>query len=174
MPSCHATSVCLVAAALVTAASLPGCSRRTIEVTSTPPGAVVWLNDQQVGRTPIEVHFTHFGVYDVRLKLDGYEPISTSRHAVTPVHEYPPIDLPASALPIEHRVTWHFDLTPTPDQPPSALVARAAALRARAATEALPAPARPPADPAPAATPAAPPAAPASGSGTSAPPEKSV
>lgn len=133
MPQRHATSAGLVAAALAAAAALPGCTRRTIEVTSTPPGAVVWLNDQQVGRTPVAVDFTHFGNYDVRLKLDGYEPISTNRRAAAPLHEVPPIDLPASALPIHHRVVWHFDLVAATPPAPAALIDRAAALRRQAA-----------------------------------------
>lgn len=126
------TAVRITALTLVALAALTGCTRRTIEVTSTPPGAVVWLNDQQVGRTPVEVEFTHFGVYDVRLKLDGYEPVSTSRHAVTPVHEYPPIDLVTAPLPIHHHITWHFDLTASAVPAPPELVGRAATLRRRA------------------------------------------
>ena len=44
-----------------------GCVQRMIKITSDPPGALVRLNDEEVGRTPVTVPFTFYGVYDVRL-----------------------------------------------------------------------------------------------------------
>lgn len=114
-----------------------GCLKRTISITSEPAGALVWLNDVEVGRTPTQVDFTYFGVYDVRLDLAGYEPIITQRDAKAPVHEYPGIDLFAEIYPgtIETNIRWHFDLTPSPEAtlPPeqvqSELLGRARRLR---------------------------------------------
>ena len=62
---------CILALGLMSA-----CVRRTIEITSEPEGALVWLNDREVGRTPCSIEFTHYGRYDVRLRRDGFEPIS--------------------------------------------------------------------------------------------------
>jgi hypothetical protein len=89
-----------------------GRQERVIEITSTPPGALVWLNDVELGRTPVRTDFLHFGTYDVRLQLSGYEPVITSREASPPLHELPPIDLVAAALPGTRRtlIPWHFDL----------------------------------------------------------------
>ena len=56
-----------------------GCVRRTISIVSNPPGALVWLNDREVGRTPIEVEFLYYGTYDVRIVKDGYEPLITTQ-----------------------------------------------------------------------------------------------
>lgn len=100
----------LLPAALV----LPGCLERTIRITSEPPGAVVWLNDTELGRTPVETDFTFYGVYDVRMRLEGYEPVTSSREAKAPIYEYPGIDLVAEAIPtrISTLVEWHFDLVP--------------------------------------------------------------
>jgi hypothetical protein len=100
----------LLPAALV----LPGCLERTIRITSEPPGAVVWLNDTELGRTPVETDFTFYGVYDVRLHLEGYEPLTTSREAKAPIYEYPGIDLIAEAVParIPTLVEWDFKLVP--------------------------------------------------------------
>ena len=50
---------------------LCGCQQRTIRVTSEPSGAVAYLNDVEVGRTPVEVDFTWFGTYEVRLEKEG-------------------------------------------------------------------------------------------------------
>jgi hypothetical protein len=120
------------------AAALPACARRTIEITSEPPGALVWLNDQQLGRTPVRTGFTHYGVYDIRLSREGYEPIATSRHANAPIYELPGPDLLAAPFPIETRFAWHFVLDPVIEQrdPASAettLRRRAEELRATSA-----------------------------------------
>ncbi|MDX9911737.1 MAG: PEGA domain-containing protein [Phycisphaerales bacterium] len=100
------------------AAGLTGCIERRIEVTSTPPGALVWLNDREIGRTPCGASFKFYGEYDVRLSLDGYETLQTSRTASAPFYEYPGPDLVAEALPvrIENVERWHFDLTALPER----------------------------------------------------------
>lgn len=61
-------------AALGAAVSLAGCVERTISITSDPSGALVFLNDEEIGRTPCEASFLHYGTYDVRIVKDGYEP----------------------------------------------------------------------------------------------------
>ncbi len=127
--------------ALAALALLSGCAQRSITITSSPEGALVWLNDQQVGRTPVEVAFKWYGVYDVRLQREGFEPISTSREAEAPLNEYPVIDLVTAPFPLTDRHTWHFDLQPaaeTIDRPTAErdLIDRASQLRQRAATEA--------------------------------------
>ncbi len=92
-----------------------GCLQRTISITSTPAGAIVWLNDQELGRTPLETDFTFYGVYDVRLKLEGYEPAVTSRKASQPIYEWAGLDLISEAIPatIRTKISWHFDLAPS-------------------------------------------------------------
>lgn len=96
------------------AVCLGGCMQRTLTITSEPEGALVWVNDVEVGRTPVETSFTFYGTYDVRLRKEGYEPLSTCRVARTPVYEYPPIDFVTMALPwrTNTKIAWHFDLEP--------------------------------------------------------------
>ena len=62
-----------------------GCVERVITVTSRPAGAIVWLNDQEVGATPVTVPFTWYGTYDVVLRMNGYEPIHAPKKAATPL-----------------------------------------------------------------------------------------
>lgn len=104
--------------ALLAAAPLAGCVERTITVTSEPPGAIVWLNDVEIGRTPVETGFTFYGTYDVRLRLEGYESVIESRKANAPVYDLPAIDLIAEAIParIQSAFAWHFVLTPLPER----------------------------------------------------------
>lgn len=104
-----------VAAVAVTATLAgAGCVDRRIHITSEPSGAIVLLNNEEVGRTPVEVNFTYFGTYDVRLRKEGYEPLVTSAKAEAPLHEQPGFDFAAMLLPgwKTTRIDWHFELEP--------------------------------------------------------------
>jgi len=114
--------------------ALSGCLERRMTITSEPPGASVTVNDVEVGRTPVTASFVYFGTYEVQLEREGYQPIRTKAHASTPVYEYPPIDLLASAIPanIVSDVKFHYVLEPQErpsEQAEAALVERAQALR---------------------------------------------
>jgi hypothetical protein len=129
--------VILSAAMVVFAAWNVGCLERRISITSEPPGAAVVVNDVELGRTPLEADFTYYGVHDVRVYKEGYEPLRTTARASTPIWEYAPIDLVVGALPvtIEKRVPWNFTLEPaiettrTPDELNTEVIARAKVLR---------------------------------------------
>lgn len=103
------------AALAACAALLPGCLSRTLTITSSPPGATVWLNDVEVGRTPLTTEFEWYGVYDVRLRLEGHEPLVTGKRLKAPAHELPGIDFFTTLAPVTFRndVAWHFDLSPS-------------------------------------------------------------
>lgn len=118
---------------------LSGCLERTVTITSEPAGALVVLNDEEIGRTPVETGFRYFGVYDVRLQREGFEPIVTEKEAVAPIWEYPGLDLLAIAAPwrVKTHLEWHFDLeavpepgTPEAEQSEQELFDRARSLRA--------------------------------------------
>ncbi len=119
-----------VAVAIGAVAALAGCQHRTISVTSEPGGALAYLNDIEVGRTPVDVEFTWFGTYAVRLELDGYRTLETSAEAEAPLHEQPGFDLLFMVLPGEERteIAWHFVLSPEV-RDEAALLQRAAELR---------------------------------------------
>lgn len=120
---------------------LPSCVNRKIRVTSEPPGATVWLNDVEIGRTPAEADFTYYGRYDVRLEMDGYEPLWTDRKAYAPFWQWPGPDLIAEAIParFDDEVEWHFELEPSLEATfdaetlDDAMIGRARELRSRSA-----------------------------------------
>ncbi|MDX2117345.1 MAG: PEGA domain-containing protein [Planctomycetota bacterium] len=120
-------------------ACVSGCIERRIYITSEPPGATVWVNDVEAGRTPTSVKFTYFGNYDVRLRKGGFEPLITKGSANPPVYEFPGPDLLASAVParIKTDVKWHYVLAPkaesigTQSEFESGLMKRASTLRAQ-------------------------------------------
>ncbi len=107
-----------------------GCVRRTLTITTEPSGALLWLNDREVGRTPVEVDFDHYGTYDVRLERDGYEPMMTSGRADAPWWDTVGLDLLAEAVPgtLTSRVRWHYVMQPV-DENRQRLIDRARRLR---------------------------------------------
>ncbi len=116
---------------------LCGCVRRTITNTTEPPGALAWLNDREIGRTPIDVDFEYYGTYDVRLERAGYEPLMTSGNAKAPWWDTVGLDLICELIPgtLHARSAWHYVLEPKDDDP-EALVGRARELRGRVSEDA--------------------------------------
>jgi hypothetical protein len=119
--------LCLI---LILAAASTGCVERTIRITSEPSGALVWLNDREIGRTPVDVGFVHYGTYDVRLLKEGYEPLHVPGEAKPPVWDMIGLDLAAELMPLELQsdVHWHYELEPARDDR-EGLVQRAEAIR---------------------------------------------
>ncbi len=111
-----------------------GCVRRVVEITSEPSGAIVWMNDREVGSTPCEVEILHYGTYDLRLTKAGYEPFTAGRKATPPAWDLPGPDLVAEILPIrmESRNAWHVSLV-VEDMSTDAVLERAIVTRDRLA-----------------------------------------
>lgn len=89
-----------------------GCVRRKVTITSTPSEALVWVNSQEVGRTPLVFDFTYDGTYDIRLIHEDCVALSTSASTDPPVWDLPGIDFFAEIMPVEFKreVAWHFEL----------------------------------------------------------------
>jgi hypothetical protein len=105
-------------------AASSGCVRRVVQITSAPDGALVWMNDREVGSTPCEIEILHYGKYDVRVEKAGFEPVVTGRSANVPIWDLPGPDLIAELVPadFESRTVWHFDLVVENDDPDRVLL----------------------------------------------------
>jgi len=120
VPCAWASALALPAAlalfALASCRSAP--TQRTITVTSDPPGATVWLNDVEIGRTPAKASSRFYGTYDVKLELPDHQPVHEPRRARPPIHEWPGPDLLAQLSPfrLTDDVRWHFVLEPSLEQ----------------------------------------------------------
>jgi hypothetical protein len=82
--------------ALAACLAVTGCYgqvQRTLSIESEPPGALCWLNDAEVGRTPVTVLFTWYGTYGVRLEYPGYETLNTKAAVTPPEYEWIGLDL---------------------------------------------------------------------------------
>lgn len=112
-----------------------GCVERRLMITSEPPGALVFLNDQEAGRTPLEVPFTWYGVYDVRLEREGFVTLQTQREAEMPWWEAPGPDLFAEAVPNKRvEIAWHLEMqpaVPASEEDPALTLEHAKQLRER-------------------------------------------
>lgn len=95
------------------AAMLVGCATRRVQVTSEPAGAMVSLNDVEIGRTPCEADITFYGEYDVVLTKQGFEPLRTRGDASVPVYEIPPLDLAGEVVGARTVIRWHYVLSPS-------------------------------------------------------------
>lgn len=119
----------------VTALAMGGCAGgvdRTVVVKSEPPGALVYMNGQEVGRTPAEVPILWYGTYDLRLREDGYSPVVKKARVWAPWWQIPPFDLIAELVPfhLEDRHLLSYEMTPLPERVElSELLARAATMR---------------------------------------------
>ncbi len=81
-------------------------------IESNPPGALVYVNNEEVGRTPMQWPFTWYGDYDITLRLKGYETLKTHRMIWPPVWQIAPLDLVTAVLPIpfHDRRRYTYDL----------------------------------------------------------------
>jgi hypothetical protein len=131
MISCRTSTPVFSALGLAALLALAGCVERTITITSEPSGALVYLNDEEVGRTPVTVPFRFYGVYDVRLEHDAYAPLWTKHEAHQPWWDYMGPDLIAETIPhVKSQQTWVFTMAPRPADDPDLLVAHARQMRA--------------------------------------------
>jgi hypothetical protein len=91
---------------------MAGCAQRTLTINSEPSGALVYLNGDEVGRTPLKYDFNFYGDYDVVLRKDGYETLKTHQNLTAPIYMWPPIDLFSEALGVKDKRQWNFAMSP--------------------------------------------------------------
>jgi hypothetical protein len=123
---------------VVAAAAAGGCVERTIKVNTSPSGATVVLNDEQIGQAPVTVAFQWYGDYNVRISKEGYETLVTHRAIKAPWYDVFPFDFFAEALwpgRIVDRYEWTFDLQPRAPVQRKDLIERAQFLQEQAAVQ---------------------------------------
>ena len=110
-----------------------GCVERELTITSEPAGALVYISDDEKGRTPLTIPFTWYGDYDVRLVLAGHETLKTNFNVTPPWYEVPPLDLFSELAPWTYHVrrATHYTLEAKKPIDNEELYQRAEDLRAR-------------------------------------------
>ena len=122
---------------LVPAAGLlsVGCVRRTLTITTEPPHALVFLNDQEIGRSRVTTGFLWYGNYDVVIRKEGYETLQTHCEVNPPWYQVIPFDFFAEVLwpgQLHDQQSRHFVLEPRVLPAPEEVVERALETRRRA------------------------------------------
>ena len=119
--------------------ALGGCVERIMRIESDPQGARVFVNDKEVGVTPVKFSFLWYGDYDIILRREGFETLKTNCRVNAPWYQYPPIDLVAECLiPAtirDEHVLPTYELEPAPTPEISQVVERAVQTREQALSE---------------------------------------
>ena len=109
-----------------------GCVERMMTIESNPSGALVHMNDLEIGRTPVTRDFTWYGNYDVTVRKEGYQTLKTETNVKAPWWQWVPFDLFAEILPIpfKDRQSIAYTLEPATTQPATqSLIENATELR---------------------------------------------
>jgi len=117
---------------------LAGCVERKLTIVTDPPAAVVWLNDEEIGVTPVTVNFNWYGDYTVRIEKPGYDILNTHQLLQRPAHDRFPLDFFAEVLwpgAIKDSYTWTFDLEPYQQASSAELIEQANQMRENANNE---------------------------------------
>ena len=92
-----------------------GCVRRSVSIQTDPPGALVYLNGEEAGRTPLQRDFLWYGTYDVVIRKEGAETLRTRQKIIAPWWQWPPFDLFAELFPLDDRRSYQYTLQPAAD-----------------------------------------------------------
>lgn len=124
----------LTSIALVVTIALPAHAivRRRLNVNSNPQGALVYVDNQQIGTTPCSVDFTYYGTREIRLIKPGFETLTVNQPIPAPWYQYTPIDFVSENLvttKIRDNRTVNYNLAPQLVVPAEELIGRANQLR---------------------------------------------
>lgn len=109
-----------------------GCVRRRMTIRSDPPGALVFVDDQEIGTTPVSTSYIYYGTRKIRLVKDGYETLTVLENFPPPWYQIAPLDFVSENLwPWEKRDERivDFELVPQRIVPTTELLGRAENLR---------------------------------------------
>lgn len=101
----------------------PGCVRRRMTIRSNPDGATVYVDDQEIGTTPVSASYNYYGTRKIQLVRDGYETLTVMHKFQQPWYQFPPLDfVTENLLPREVRDEQIVDIelepqcvVPTPE-----------------------------------------------------------
>jgi hypothetical protein len=122
-----------VALLLVVLSASVGCVQRRLTIRSNPPGARVFVGDNEIGATPVSTDFVYYGTRKIRLVKDGYETLVVNQPIPTPWYQIPPLDFVTENLvpgEIRDERVVNFQLVPLQETPTQQVLARAEQLRA--------------------------------------------
>ena len=120
--------------------------QRRMTIRSNPPGALVYIDNYEIGTTPVSTDYTYYGTRKIQLVKDGYETLTAKKWIAPPWYEIFPLDFFS-----ENIVPWEirderaleFAMQPQAPSPPEQLLGRAENLRLSSHQEGIVVPAAP-------------------------------
>ena len=109
-----------------------GCVHRKLTVHSQPEGALVSVDNQTIGYTPVSMPFTYYGTRDIRVEKDGYKTVKVKQRFLPPWYQIPPFDFFSDNFAfreIRDERQLDFQMEPAPRVSESQLIDRAEQLR---------------------------------------------
>jgi hypothetical protein len=103
----------LILLAMLSAAA--GCVERKLTINTNPSGAQVFLNDEEIGVSPVTTSFRWYGDYNITIRKQGCETLQTHRKLESPWYDYFPFDFVTQVLypgRIVDSYEWSFDIKP--------------------------------------------------------------
>jgi len=125
-------SLSILIVILIAIMFLGGCVERRLTINTEPDGAIVFLNDEEIGVSPVTVSFEWYGDYNVRISKEGYETLKTHRKLEGPWYDDFPFDFFAGALNPKRIVDtyeWTFELSPQKEPTRDELIQNAEQLK---------------------------------------------
>ena len=108
--------------------------RRRLTITSNPPGAVVFVDDREIGITPVSTSFTYYGTRKIQLVLEGFETLTVKRTFSPPWYQWPVVDFISENMirrELRDERVVDFRMVPQRIVPSDQLLLRAQRLRDR-------------------------------------------
>ena len=110
-------------------------------VMSNPPGATVYLDDKEIGRTPFSTNFNHYGKREFRVVKQGYETKTELVPVRAPWYQWVGFDFVSEVL-LPGKLTDHkyfeFDLQQERIVPGPEIVTRAEQFKQTAHADGMP------------------------------------
>jgi hypothetical protein len=126
-----------ISLAALLALALGGCVERRYTIRSDPPGALVIVNGEEKGTTPISSSYAFYGKRSIRLIKDGYDTQEIVQDFPPPWYDNLLTEFfTENVIPYTFRDerTFTYKLQPTQPTDPNMLLGNAEQLRAQAAT----------------------------------------
>ena len=68
-----------------------GCVERKLTINTNPAGAQVFLNDEEIGVSPVTTSFNWYGDYNITIRKQGCETLQTHRKLQAPCMTFSPL-----------------------------------------------------------------------------------
>ena len=117
---------------MVLVASVAGCVERRMTIRSNPPGAQVYVDDYEIGTTPVSTEYIYYGTRKIRLVKDGYETLTVYQPMPPPWYDWPGVDFFSENVwphKIRDERSFEYQMQPLVTVPTDELRARAEQLR---------------------------------------------